>query len=118
MLAITAYFEFKDDIIGAVYDLKAFIFGIEPSPILKIPIGKPSSKKYNYGFGNYIIIDISWYSTYKQFGDKVILAIAWALFLWRLFLKLPGIISGAEGSIVAADKAHDRYDYWQKWEKK
>ena len=84
------------------------IFGITPSPILKIPIGAETSK-YNYGLGSYITIDISWYAPYKQFGDKIILAICWALFIWRLYIKLPGIISGAEGSIVATDKAYDRY---------
>lgn len=102
------YFKFKDDIIGAFDDLKTMIFGITPSPILKIPIGAETSK-YNYGLGSYIIIDISWYAPYKQFGDKIILAICWALFIWRLYIKLPGIISGAEGSIVATDKAYDRY---------
>ena len=106
--AIQAYFQFKDDIIGAFDDLKTMIFGITPSPILKIPIGAETSK-YNYGLGSYIIIDISWYAPYKQFGDKIILAICWALFIWRLYIKLPGIISGTEGSIVAADKAYDRY---------
>lgn len=106
--AIQAYFVFKDDIIGAFDDLKTMIFGITPSPILKIPIGAETSK-YNYGLGSYIIIDISWYAPYKQFGDKIILAICWALFIWRLYIKLPGIISGAEGSIVATDKAYDRY---------
>lgn len=105
------YFRFKDDITAAVGDLKEMLFGITPSPILKIPVGKPTSRKYDYGTGSYIIIDISWYAQYKQFGDKVVLAIAWALFLWRLFIKLPGIISGAEGSITAADRAHTRYEY-------
>lgn len=103
------YFEFKDDIIKAVDDLRIMLFGITPSPILKIPIGKTTSKKYNYGTGNYIIIDVSWYAPYKQFGDKVILAIVWALFLWHMFLKLPGIISGTEGSIMAADRSYQKY---------
>lgn len=104
------FFRFRDDITAAVADLEEMLFGITPSPILKIPIGKPTSRKYDYGTGSYIIIDISWYAQYKQFGDKVVLAIAWALFLWRLYIKLPGIISGTEGSIAAADRAHDRYE--------
>ncbi len=105
-----AFFRFTDDIIAAVADLKEMLFEITPSPILKIPIGKPTSRRYDYGTGSYIIIDVSWYAQYKQFGDGVVLAIAWALFLWRLYIKLPGIISGTEGSIVAADRAHDRYE--------
>jgi hypothetical protein len=104
------YFKIKDDVQDAVGQFKDFLFGITPSPILKIPIGSPTSKKYKYGFGDYFIIDISWYSTYKDYGDKIILAIAWALFLWRVFLKLPGIISGTEGSIVSVNNSRDNYN--------
>lgn len=106
--AIQAYFIFKDDIVGAIGDLKTVLFGIQPSPILKIPIGKTTSK-YDYGMGSYIIIDVSWYSQYKQFGDKIILAVAWAFFLWYLYLKLPGIIAGTEGSIMATDRSYTKY---------
>lgn len=113
-----AYFKFKDGIITGVIDLKTMLYSINPSPILKIPIGKPTSKKYNYGTGNYIIIDVSWYAPYKQLGDKIILAIAWALFLWHMFLKLPGIISGTEGSIVSMDKSYQRYEIVQKSKKR
>lgn len=104
------YFKFKDDLIAAVGDLKTMLFGITPSPILKIPIGKPTSRKYNYGTGSYIIIDISWYAAYKQFGDKIILAIVWALFLWRMFIKLPGTISGVEGTIMTADRSAPKHE--------
>lgn len=38
------YFKFKDDMETIIYEFKRNIFGIKPSPILKIPIGKPSSK--------------------------------------------------------------------------
>lgn len=113
-----AYFKFKDSIITGVIDLKTMLYGITPSPILKIPIGKPTSKYYNYGTGNYIIIDVSWYAPYKQLGDKIILAIAWALFLWHMFIKLPGIISGTEGSIVSMDKSYQRYEIIQKSKKR
>lgn len=106
--AIGDYFQFKDDIVGAIGDLKTVLFGIKPSPILKIPIGKTTSK-YNYGTGSYIIIDVSWYAPYKQFGDKIILAVAWGFFLWYLYLKLPGIISGTEGSIMATERSYTKY---------
>lgn len=103
------YFVFTDEVGDSVKELKTFLFGIAPSPVLKIPIGNVSSDRYNYGFGDYITIDVSWYSRYKQFGDKVILAVVWALFLWRLFLKLPGIISGAEGSIMSANNSYQKF---------
>lgn len=106
--AIAAYFEFKDDIVDAVDLFINNLKGITPSPYLKIPIGH-STGKYNYGTGDYFIIDASWYAQYKSFGDKIILAIAWAFFLWRVFIKLPGIINGTEGSIIAANKSYERY---------
>ena len=107
---IQGYFVFTEDISNAVGGLIGNFKSIQPSPYLKIPIGKPKSRKYNYGTGNYIIIDISWYAEYKALGDKIILAIAWAFFLWRIFLKLPGIISGSEGSILALNIANERYN--------
>lgn len=107
---IQGYFVFTEDISNAVGGLIGNFKSIQPSPYLKIPIGKPKSSKYNYGTGNYIIIDISWYAEYKALGDKIILAIAWAFFLWRIFLKLPGIISGSEGSILALNIANERYN--------
>lgn len=93
------YFKFKDDMEDIIYTFKKKVFGIKPDPVLKIPIGKPTSKKYNFGTDSYIIIDVSWYAHYKDFGDKIILAFAWAFFIWRIFVHLPGIISGGVGGI-------------------
>lgn len=103
------YFKFKDDMEAIIYEFKRNIFGITPSPILKIPIGKPSSEKYNYGTGNYIIIDVSWYAKYKDFGDKIVLAFAWAFFIWRMFVGLPGIISGSVGGLQSIGDAYTVY---------
>ena len=102
---IKEYFKFKDDVEDIVGEFEKKVFGIKPSPILKIPIGKPTSKKYNFGTGNYIIIDVSWYAQYKDFGDKIILAFAWAFFIWRIFVHLPGIISGAPGVYETGSRA-------------
>lgn len=103
------YFKFKDDMETIIYEFKKNIFGIKPSPILKIPIGKPSSEKYNYGTGSYIIIDVSWYAKYKDFGDKIVLAFAWAFFIWRMFVGLPGIISGSVGGLQSIGDAYTVY---------
>lgn len=94
------YFRFTDDMKRIIGDFEREIWGITPSPYLKIPIGKPTSDKYNYGTGNFIIIDISWYAQYKSFGDKVILAVVWAVFLWKIYVLLPGIISGSVGGFI------------------
>ena len=98
------YFKFTEDMEGIVAEFKKSVFGITPSPILKIPIGKPKSKKYNYGTGSYIIIDVSWYAEYKDFGDKIILAFAWVFFIWRMFVLLPGIINGTVGGFFTPQR--------------
>lgn len=106
---IRGYFGFTDNInlaMGAIFDK---LWGITPSPYLKIPLGSETSK-YNYGFGSYWIIDISWYSTYKNYGDKIILAIVWSFFIWHLFLKLPGVISGAEGQMMSGIHSQQKYN--------
>lgn len=91
------YFKFTEDMEEIISEFEKSVFGITPSPILKIPIGKPRSKKYNFGTGSYIIIDVSWYAEYKDFGDRIILAFVWAMFIWRIFVLLPGIVSGGVG---------------------
>lgn len=98
------YFKFTEDMEDIVTEFKKSVFGITPSPILKIPIGKPKSKKYNYGTGSYIIIDVSWYAEYKDFGDKIILAFAWVFFIWRMFVLLPGIINGTVGGFFTPQR--------------
>lgn len=101
---IQEYFKFTEDMEDIVTEFKKSVFGITPSPILKIPIGKPKSKKYNYGTGSYIIIDVSWYAEYKDFGDKIILAFAWVFFIWRMFVLLPGIINGTVGGFFTPQR--------------
>lgn len=101
---IKAYFNFVDQITYSVNGMLEKFMNITPTPYLKIPLGHVESK-YNYGLGEYWIIDISWYAKYKSFGDRGFLAICWIFFLWYLFVKLPGIIAGMEGSIMQANNS-------------
>lgn len=91
-------FSFVDDMKTNVKNIEKYVFGVTPSPVLKIPIMKVNSK-YDYGFGDYFIIDISWYEPFRPYGDLIILAFAWLFFIWRVFVSLPGIISGSLGNI-------------------
>lgn len=43
------------------------------------------------------VIDMSWYAPYKRYGDMVISGMIWIFFIWRVFVRLPGIIAGGEG---------------------
>lgn len=45
--------------------------------------------------GTLVIFDASWYAPYKPYGDAVLSAFLWALFLWRLFKNIPSIIQGS-----------------------
>lgn len=47
-----------------------------------------------------VILDLRWYATYKPTVDILISAFLLAVFAWRIFQKLPGIISGMPGDFV------------------
>lgn len=100
-------FGFVSDVQTNIENIKTTIFGIKPSPILKLPIAKPTSK-YDYGLGDYFIIDVSWYGQYKKYGDTIIMALLWLMFAWRLFIKLPGIINGTSADFVQMTYAGTR----------
>lgn len=106
---IKLYFAFIDDIKDYINIFTDKVFGITPSPYFHIPIGHERSK-YNYGLSKEIIIDVSWYSEYKNYGDKIITAICWGFFLWRMFIRLPDIISGSGGSIMASYNSYHNYE--------
>lgn len=40
---------------------------------------------------------MSWYAPYKAYGDLIITGFVYVFFIWRIFIKLPGIISGTSG---------------------
>lgn len=62
-----------------------------------------SESKYSYGSGTVNVLDVSWYTRYKPYGDKIISAFMWIIFIFNVFKQLPGIINGASGAVVAAD---------------
>lgn len=95
---IEEYFEFKDELKPKIGFFAEEIANITPCPYLKIPLGTVKSK-YDYGLGDFWIIDCSWYSNYKDYGDKIILCLFWLVIVWNLFMKIPGIISGADATV-------------------
>lgn len=40
------------------------------------------------------IIDLSWYTQFKSYGDTIMSGIMWLFFIWSTYKKLPSIISG------------------------
>ena len=60
----------------------------------KIPINLDNAEsKYDWG-GETYVLDMSWYARYKDSVDTILSGILWIFFLWRLFRRIPDIISG------------------------
>ena len=49
------------------------------------------------------ILDFSFYSPYKSYGDAIITGFVYALFFWRLFISIPNIINGNAGVVNDVD---------------
>jgi len=64
-------------------------------PYIEIDISS-AGEKYYYG-DSVVVLDMTWYADYKPYVDAVLSAMMWLFFFWRLFIHLPGIISGMPG---------------------
>lgn len=54
-----------------------------------------------YDLGDVVpFVDLRWYEEYKPTGDALLSAFMWAAFIWRMFVKAPGIVSGMPGDFV------------------
>lgn len=64
-------------------------------PVITIPLGNSNT---SYSLGNDVVfLDLSWYADYKPTVDSVLSALIWVLFVWKTFLKLPGLVRGLPG---------------------
>lgn len=98
--ALCAEFAFADAIVRTAQALHLGLVNIatEP-PVIYIDLGAFRGD-YNIG-GRVPFLDLRWYAEYKPTVDIIISAFLWICFAWRMFLKLPGIISGMPGDFVA-----------------
>ena len=94
--ALRAKFNWIDPILGFGDLILAELTSTSP-PVLYVHLGDAEGS-YNYG-GTVKFLDMSWYARYKSQGDAIVSGFLWALFAWRMFIKLPGIISGVAGDI-------------------
>lgn len=95
---VSSKFEFVDSIKIATNSLIDIINNVGGSPTLNIELGATK-----YTDKTTISIDFSWYTPFKKYGDLVVTGFCYSMFLWRLFIKLPGIISGSAGNIELSD---------------
>ena len=84
--------------------IRDFLGGLGSTPpVIYIDLG--SSRGSWFLGGRVVFIDLSWYSDYKPTVDFLLSAFIYLAFCWRLFVKLPGIISGMPGDFLM-DGAH------------
>lgn len=88
-------FSFIDYIKNSVSDVNGILNGTVPAPSLTIHISKSSYTDAQ----DVKIIDLSWYTQFKEFGDKIFTGFIYAFFIWRTYTNLPNIISGAGSTI-------------------
>lgn len=96
--AIRAEFAFADSIISSGESIKGYLDSIGPEP----PVIYINLDDFEGGYdigGQVAFLDLRWYERYKPTGDAIISAFLWLVFAWRVFIHLPGLISGARGVV-------------------
>ena len=91
---VTSKFDFIDSIKISINSLKDIINNVGNVPKLTINV---KATKYTSA-STITILDMSWYEPFKTYGDLVITGFIYAIFIWRIFVALPSIISGAGGA--------------------
>lgn len=97
-------FSFVDSIVKTGTALHLGLAGISTEPpVIYIDLG--ANRGPHYLGGQVPFLDLRWYAEYKPTVDTIISAFLWICFVWRIFMNLPGIISGMPGDFVyhAAD---------------
>lgn len=106
--ALCAEFAFADSITKTANGLIDGLRGVSTEPpVIYIDL---SANRGPYDLGGEVpFLDLRWYAEYKPTVDTIISAFLWACFIWRMFLKLPGIINGAAGSFSLI-RSHEQED--------
>ena len=101
-------FEFADSIVETTEQLGNRLVGITTTPpVIYIDLGAAEG---SYDFGDEVpFLDLRWYAEYKPTVDAIISGFLWACFIWRTFVKLPGIINGAAGDFVLIQSRREDY---------
>ena len=91
---INSKFAFIDSIKHAINSIKDILAGLGNPPVITVPVKETSFTEK----GEIEILNLSWYAPFKSYGDLIITGFVYALFIWRLFIAIPGIINGSSGS--------------------
>lgn len=94
---ISDAFSDKFGFFGVLHRFGGDLFGMtaetEP-PVIWVHLENAESK-YGYSYGDkQKILDLSWYQKYKANVDGILSGFLWLGYLWLLFKRAPGILSG------------------------
>lgn len=92
---VTSKFDFIESIKLAINSIQDMFNNVGSAPKLTLNLG---ATKYTEA-GEYVILDLSWYAPFKVYGDLVLTGFIYLFFIWRLFVAIPGIITGTSSSI-------------------
>lgn len=100
---VTNKFSFIDSIKFAINSIKDLLnnTGTAPSLSLELSATKYTDKQ------TVKIIDFSWYKPFKPYGDLVLTGFIYVMFIWRMYITLPNIISGAGGYVSSSINIDD-----------
>lgn len=96
--SVSGKFGFVGTIQESIQNLESFTTDINSSAELSVEV------KSKYFSGDVRIIDLSWYAPFKPYGDMVITAFCYLLFLWRIYVHLPNIINATGGEVISIDR--------------
>lgn len=94
-------FGFVDNVKNNVNSMIDIITNTESSPRFQL------NMNCKWFQGTVTILDLSWYTPFKEYGDTVICIFAYLSFLWNIFIRLPDIIQGAGASSYAGNMIGD-----------
>ena len=103
--ALQEEFTFVDSIVKTGQALEEGLADISTTPPVIYIHLEDTEGSYNIG-GTVPFLDLRWYARYKPTVDTIISAFLWICFVWRMLVKLPGIISGMPGDFVMASAHH------------
>lgn len=95
--ALRENFGFIDSVINTGEYIRDSISGSSGPPEIYVDLTAADGDT-NWG-EKVLLTDFSWYAPYKSNVDTVLSAALWAFFGWRVFMRLPGIISGESGYV-------------------
>ena len=97
VLEMRAEYPFFDSILVTGQAIGNAISASSGPPVVYVHLENDEGQ-FTYG-GTVAVLDMSFYERYKSVGDVVISSFMLLAFAWRVFVKLPGIISGVPGDV-------------------